>query len=102
MQQMEKVCLDLVCYKNNIIFVQFFDCFMCMGIRLFDSMAVGDRMLSGMQDFDPKSNHFCPNFASIMQKSHLNFAPKNLLGVAVAPPASTELFDKHNRLVSMP
>jgi len=42
----------------------------------------GDRIFLGMQDFDfaqiisnlPKFNHFCPNFASILLKFHLNFA----------------------------
>jgi len=46
-------------------------------------IAVNDWMFLGMQDFDfaqiqsnfPKSNHFCPNFASILPKfDRLNFA----------------------------
>jgi len=37
---------------------------------------IGDRMFLRMQDFIlPKSYHFCLNFASILPKFRLNFAP---------------------------
>jgi len=37
-------------------------------------IAVGDRMILGMQDFDfAKSIHSCPNFASIFPKPLIKF-----------------------------
>jgi len=52
-----------------------------MKYNLVVTIAVGERMFLGVQDFEfiqiqsnlPKSNYFSPNFASILLKFCLNF-----------------------------
>jgi len=52
--------------------------------KILMPIALGDPMFLGMQDFDffqiesnfPKSNHFCPNTASILPKSN-QICPKD-------------------------
>jgi len=62
--------------------VHLFPCFIRINIKLLMLWIhpIGNRMFLGMQYFDfvqiqsnlPKSNHFCPNFSSVLSKFFLN------------------------------